>query len=1008
MVAHEERAESKAKGQGAAARQVRGVAGRGPEDQARLLDLAGLVGNRVVARLVAQRRHAHGPACGHGEVEDTSPAGQSDLLHRALAESPGRPLPPVLEKEASAFYGRDMSPTRLHDGPVAQRATAAMGAEAMTVGHHVFLPPEAARKKHVVGHELSHVKENLHGVRETGTDNGAGVTITDPGQGSERSADTDGAAFAAGAGTAPSVAVRRAVAAGSEGAGEGGRGAVQRSPLGTTGTGHGSSCCAGHHVQRMPKKDSQSSAKNAKNAKGDGGDKSRAKDKGKGRATAASASASGRGTWEESVARISELANKCTCAQVYGRRAGRTPAQAILHYARSYKQQPDEQSLRHLSRVLFQELQAGGQEEEAHTPRPAEAKEKELQSMLANDHLLFATNLNASVARLHSALLAESPLVEGRPPVEDAHGDSLRRLLLTGHGHAESESEEDPEPAPGSAKRPAPDRRPGQKRRKTGERAGEKAGEKAGGAAGEGAGTYTSGRAAKRDEEARRDEQARRKIRQGFTPQPMPQVPPHEAMDVDADGRDGTAGGPAYKRDNRTLQALRNTSYVRMVDVSRARTKDEDYRAYLAKLIAPDGEYANYAYLLHDGTNKDDVHAEQKHLSLLANAGLDREAPPQDPVLIRGRKRPCQGCLKLLEYVRDELGIDLRFNPNGNNFYEGPLRTAVKNFRTGDAEQAQRLEDHLAEGLGAIGHSHVSAPRHAQHAPAGPGVGEVEADGRGGFQQPFTLRKVMKEGTDEVAYVEQPNGGEMQTVDSPSTSEASGDSDAELASRTRRMRLADASGRLSLTARPPGAPQPVLTGAEKKERADAEFERVIVPLLLAKMHDDLKAERVNRAAEAPYRETFPQPLLQTIKDLTVGDGARTTKTAVASWFGISKSALQVSHLAKLGQADERKQAKGADAQGAREIEREMTERDPHFHTEWQAVPQGGKTSTKFSKEFAHYLWSIMYERPANRVSYTWLADFLKVERSTMNNRAGKMRKDWGDPREGGGRGRSSR
>ncbi|MFD7031411.1 DUF4157 domain-containing protein [Streptomyces sp. NPDC059917] len=962
MVAHEERAEAKAKDPGAPSRRVRGVAGRGTGEQARLLDLQALVGNHVVARLVAQRRHEHGPACGHGEEEDTGPAGQRDLLRRALSESPGRPLPPTLEKEASAFYGRDMSPTRLHDGPVAQRATAAMGAQAMTVGHHVFLPPQAAGNKHVVGHELSHVKENLHGVRETGTDNGAGVTVTDPGQGSERSADTDGAAFAAGRSTAPSVA-RRAGAAGPEGTGEGGPGAVQRSPLDATGTAHGSGCHGGHHVQRMPQQD-----------------------KGKGRATAA---APGRRTWEESVARISDLARQCTCAQPYGSRAGRTPAQAVLHYARSYKKQPDEQSLRHLSRVLFQELQAGGQEEdEAHAPRAAEAKEKELQSMLANGHLFFATNLNASVARLHEELLESSPMVEGRPPREDAHGDSLRRLLLTGDGRAGSEGEEDPEPVPGSAKRPAADRRSGQKRRRTVE------------TPGEGADARPSGRATTRDEEARRDEQARRKIGEGFTPRPMPQVPSHGAMDANGPGGpDGTAGGAAYKRDNRTLQALRETSYVRMVDVSRSRTKDEDYRAYLAKLMAPDGEYANYAYLLHDGTNKDDVHAEQKHLSLLAHSGLDREAPPQGPVLIRGRKRPCQGCLRLLTYVHDELGIDLRFNPNGNNYYEGPVRTAVRNFRTDDPVRAQRLEDHLAAGLGAIEHSHVSAPRNARHAPAGPGVGEVEPDGRGGFQQSYELRKVMQEGTDDIAYVEHPSSGVMQTVDSPSTSEASGDSDDELASRTRRMRLADSAVALDLTARPRGAPQPVLTAEERRERVDAEFERVIAPQLLAKMSPELRSERENHVTTQIYKQSFPQPLLQTIKDLTDGDDAPTTKAAVARWFDITASALVQSHLDKLGRVEEPKQARRADAQDARAIEREMARLDPDFHAQWQAVPPQGRTAAKFSADFAHYLWSIMYERPTGRVSYTWLADFLKVQRSTMNNRAGKMRKDWGDPRK---------
>ncbi len=80
----------------------------------------------------------------------------------------------------------------------------------MTVGAHLFLPPDGTRNKALVGHELSHLDKNLKGVRETGADNGAGVTVTDPAQRSERTADSDGVAFAAGAGTAPSVIAQRA------------------------------------------------------------------------------------------------------------------------------------------------------------------------------------------------------------------------------------------------------------------------------------------------------------------------------------------------------------------------------------------------------------------------------------------------------------------------------------------------------------------------------------------------------------------------------------------------------------------------------------------------------------------------------------------------------------------------------------------------------------------------------------------------------------------------------
>ncbi|KUN39801.1 hypothetical protein AQJ30_09070 [Streptomyces longwoodensis] len=177
----------------------------------------------------ARGRHEHGPACGHqadgfqvqrsaqGEehahedVADHSAAGQKALLDAAMA-SPSRSLPAALLAEAMPFFQNpNLSATRLHDNPVAQRATAALGARAMTVGNHIFAPPQVVADKKVMGHELSHVNENLKGTLETGHSNGAGVTITDPGQSSELKAERDGASFGSGAATAPSVVAQRAV-----------------------------------------------------------------------------------------------------------------------------------------------------------------------------------------------------------------------------------------------------------------------------------------------------------------------------------------------------------------------------------------------------------------------------------------------------------------------------------------------------------------------------------------------------------------------------------------------------------------------------------------------------------------------------------------------------------------------------------------------------------------------------------------------------------------------------
>ncbi|HWU10678.1 MAG TPA: DUF4157 domain-containing protein [Streptomyces sp.] len=216
----------------------------------RVPDLQSSVGNQVVVAMLrqtgqpgAQERHRHGPECGHPAQEaqaqrspgdaavaraaedghlhhdhegvwDTTPEGQRALLASAMNSS-SAPLPSSVVAKAGAFYQNEaLSSTRVHSGAVAQRATAAMGAQAMTVGNHIFLSAGAASDEKLIGHELSHVDKNLKGLPETGHSNGAGVTVTDPRQGSERAAEKDGAAYAAGARTAPSVTAPRGAANG--------------------------------------------------------------------------------------------------------------------------------------------------------------------------------------------------------------------------------------------------------------------------------------------------------------------------------------------------------------------------------------------------------------------------------------------------------------------------------------------------------------------------------------------------------------------------------------------------------------------------------------------------------------------------------------------------------------------------------------------------------------------------------------------------------------------------
>ncbi|MBP5873125.1 DUF4157 domain-containing protein, partial [Streptomyces sp. LBUM 1485] len=169
----------------------------------RMLDLQRTAGNAAVARMVEQERHQHGPGCEHADPavqrRETSEhqhqhqqaqeaAGETVLTdHRSLIDAamatPSSPLPGAFLTKAKAFYGNDaLSAGRVHDNATAQRATAALGAQAVTIGSHIFLGASAVGDTETLAHETSHLDKNLRGIRETGNDNGAGVTVTDPGQ----------------------------------------------------------------------------------------------------------------------------------------------------------------------------------------------------------------------------------------------------------------------------------------------------------------------------------------------------------------------------------------------------------------------------------------------------------------------------------------------------------------------------------------------------------------------------------------------------------------------------------------------------------------------------------------------------------------------------------------------------------------------------------------------------------------------------------------------------------
>ncbi|MEU9217631.1 DUF4157 domain-containing protein [Streptomyces sp. NPDC048376] len=233
--AHEEAAEQLAARGGRAPHRstpvpTSGVSGA-PMTPATVLALQGSAGNAAVQRVVARDAHQHGPGCGHtvqrradpdahqhgagcghDGIDDRSPEGQHQLLKEAK-ESSSSTLPGSFLDKAVPFYQNPaLAGARMYTGPIAQRATAAMGAEAMTIGMDVFLGPSAIGNEEILAHEASHLDKNSKGIKETGSASGGSPAVTDPGQGSEVAAVNDGAAFKAGDSLAPSVVAQRAVA----------------------------------------------------------------------------------------------------------------------------------------------------------------------------------------------------------------------------------------------------------------------------------------------------------------------------------------------------------------------------------------------------------------------------------------------------------------------------------------------------------------------------------------------------------------------------------------------------------------------------------------------------------------------------------------------------------------------------------------------------------------------------------------------------------------------------
>ncbi|MGW0366382.1 eCIS core domain-containing protein [Streptomyces sp. NPDC002990] len=177
-----------------------------------LLALQRTAGNAAVVQLLreaghpwAQEEHRHGPGCGHRAAAAPAPEApvQRSTVHDVLA-APGKPLDVPLREEMERRLGADFSDVRVHDDSAARASAAEVGARAYTSGSHVVIG-EGGGDKHTLAHELTHVIQQRQGP-VSGTDNGAGLKVSDPSDRFEREAEANATRVMSGAVPGPSPA----------------------------------------------------------------------------------------------------------------------------------------------------------------------------------------------------------------------------------------------------------------------------------------------------------------------------------------------------------------------------------------------------------------------------------------------------------------------------------------------------------------------------------------------------------------------------------------------------------------------------------------------------------------------------------------------------------------------------------------------------------------------------------------------------------------------------------
>lgn len=154
------------------------VAHPAPAAPERMAALQRTAGNAVVVQMLRRLRSQ--------DIPSSTPPVQRSTVHEVL-RAPGRPLDTETRAEMEKRFGVDFSDVRLHTGAAAQQSAAEIGARAYTSENHVVIGAGGGDKKSLA-HELTHVIQQRQGP-VAGTDNGEGLSLSDPHDRFEREAE---------------------------------------------------------------------------------------------------------------------------------------------------------------------------------------------------------------------------------------------------------------------------------------------------------------------------------------------------------------------------------------------------------------------------------------------------------------------------------------------------------------------------------------------------------------------------------------------------------------------------------------------------------------------------------------------------------------------------------------------------------------------------------------------------------------------------------------------------